>query len=81
MGAWVSDQSAIIDSREVLEEQLKALEKQYIDKIIPKPSFWGGYCIQPIEFEFWQGRPNRLHDRIRYAQKQDTLWEMDRLSP
>ncbi|MDH7445682.1 pyridoxamine 5'-phosphate oxidase [Aquimarina sp. 2201CG14-23] len=82
LGAWASDQSTIIDSRENLEKKLAALEEQYKNKKIPKPDFWGGYCIKPVEFEFWQGRPNRLHDRIRYTlDKENTNWKIDRLSP
>ncbi|WP_299253686.1 pyridoxamine 5'-phosphate oxidase [uncultured Aquimarina sp.] len=80
LGAWASDQSSIVESREVLEEKLVLLEKQYQNKEIPKPDFWGGFCIKPIEFEFWQGRPNRLHDRIRYAAGKNT-WKRERLSP
>ncbi|AXT59791.1 pyridoxamine 5'-phosphate oxidase [Aquimarina sp. AD10] len=81
LGAWTSDQSKVIESREVLEEKLKELDQKYTDKVIPKPSFWGGYCIKPISFEFWQGRPNRLHDRILYSVKNANIWESFRLSP
>ena len=82
LGAWVSEQSSIIDSRKILEEQLKSLEVKFDGKEIPKPSFWGGYVIKPIEFEFWQGRPNRLHDRIQYkASSKHNSWNNDRLSP
>lgn len=80
LGAWASDQSSIVDSREVLGEKLTSLEKKYQDKEIPKPDFWGGFCVKPIEFEFWQGRPNRLHDRIRYIAKKNT-WKRERLAP
>ncbi|WP_299222673.1 pyridoxamine 5'-phosphate oxidase [uncultured Aquimarina sp.] len=80
LGAWASDQSSIVESREVLEEKLTSLEKKYQDKEIPKPDFWGGFCVKPIEFEFWQGRPNRLHDRIRYISEKKT-WKRERLAP
>ncbi|AXT49404.1 pyridoxamine 5'-phosphate oxidase [Aquimarina sp. BL5] len=80
LGAWASDQSHVVESREILEEKLASLEKKYQDKEIPKPDFWGGFCVKPIEFEFWQGRPNRLHDRIRYVAKKNT-WKRERLSP
>jgi len=80
LGALVSDQSAVVKNRKVLETKLKTLEEQYKNKEIPKPKHWGGYLIVPVVFEFWQGRPNRLHDRIRYSLKQES-WEMERLAP
>ena len=80
LGAWTSDQSAVIQSREVLEDKLRELEKKYEGKEIPKPPFWGGYILIPVEVEFWQGRPNRLHDRFRYS-KTNGDWIIDRLSP
>ena len=80
LGAWASQQSEIINSRTVLENQLQSLENKFEGKDIPKPSFWGGYQIIPSEFEFWQGRANRLHDRIRY-QKEGDQWMTKRLSP
>lgn len=80
LGAWASEQSSIIDSREILEQKLTALKKEFADKEIPKPDFWGGYCIRPVQFEFWQGRPNRLHDRICYVKEKDN-WQKKRLSP
>ncbi len=79
LGAWASDQSAVIPSRETLEEKLQSLEKQYEGQTIPKPPFWGGYRIKPISFEFWQGRDSRLHDRILY-QSEDASWKICRLS-
>ena len=81
LGAIVSDQSSVIPSREVLEEQLKALENAYENKEVERPKFWGGYLIRPKSLEFWQGRPNRLHDRIRFELQQDLHWKIDRLAP
>ncbi|TSE11512.1 pyridoxamine 5'-phosphate oxidase [Aquimarina algiphila] len=80
IGALTSNQSEIIESRTELEKKLKSLEDEYHNKEIPMPESWGGYRIQPIEFEFWQGRPNRLHDRIRFFIKNED-WETVRLSP
>jgi pyridoxamine 5'-phosphate oxidase len=81
LGAIVSDQSEVIPSREVLEEKLKALEKEYEQKEIPRPDYWGGYLVAPVSIEFWQGRPNRLHDRIRYTLEADYNWKVERLAP
>lgn len=80
LGAWASQQSTVIPSREYLQEKLDLLEKEYSGKEIPKPLYWGGYKVIPSEFEFWQGRPNRLHDRIYYTLEKET-WRIDRLAP
>lgn len=80
LGAVVSDQSEVISSRAVLEQKLKTLEKEYEDKEIERPNWWGGYIIKPLSIEFWQGRPNRLHDRIRYTLV-DIDWKIERLAP
>lgn len=80
LGAWVSNQSSEIASREILEKSLKEMETKFQDGIIPKPEFWGGYIIEPISYEFWQGRPNRLHDRILYT-KENNNWSLKRLAP
>lgn len=81
LGAIVSNQSEIIPSRTVLEDNLKQLEKDFEGKEILRPKFWGGFLVRPVEIEFWQGRPNRLHDRIRYQVQEDFSWKIDRLSP
>jgi pyridoxamine 5'-phosphate oxidase len=81
LGAIVSNQSQVIPSRLVLEDKLKQLEKDFQGKEILRPEFWGGFLVKPIEVEFWQGRPNRLHDRIRYQLQDDFSWKIDRLSP
>jgi pyridoxamine 5'-phosphate oxidase len=81
LGAIVSNQSSVIPSRDFLEDKLKALEKVFSGKEIERPEFWGGYIVKPISMEFWQGRPNRLHDRIRYSLQEDFDWKMERLAP
>jgi|TARA_R110002051_G_scaffold291518_1_gene355561 pyridoxamine 5'-phosphate oxidase len=81
LGAIVSDQSSVIRSRKVLEEKLKSLEKEFQGKEIKRPDFWGGYMVKPVSIEFWQGRPNRLHDRVRYSLQEDYNWKIERLAP
>ena len=81
LGAIVSNQSEVIPSRVFLEDKLKQLELDSQGKEILRPEFWGGFLIKPVEVEFWQGRPNRLHDRIRYQLQPDYSWKTDRLSP
>jgi len=81
LGAVVSNQSEVIASRAVLEEKLKSLEKEYQNKPITRPENWGGFLVRPIALEFWQGRPNRLHDRIRYQLNSDATFKIERLSP
>jgi pyridoxamine 5'-phosphate oxidase len=81
LGAIVSNQSEIIPSRNSLEIQLKQLEQDFQNKEIPRPKHWGGFLVKPISVEFWQGRPNRLHDRIRFQLQADFSWKIDRLAP
>jgi pyridoxamine 5'-phosphate oxidase len=81
LGAWASPQSQVISSRAVLEDKIAELETKYDDETIPKPPNWGGYRLIPTEIEFWQGRPNRLHDRLRYRQQEDKTWLRERLAP
>ena len=80
LGAWASRQSQVIGGREILEDRLKQLEKDYRNKLIPLPPDWGGLRLAPEMIEFWQGRPNRLHDRLRYR-LQDKRWLIERLAP
>jgi pyridoxamine 5'-phosphate oxidase len=80
LGAVVSPQSKVIPNRKFLEVKLKELEAQFVNSEVPRPENWGGYIAKPYEIEFWQGRPNRLHDRIIYTLK-DVDWEISRLAP
>ena len=81
LGAWTSNQSEIISSREVLEQRLQELQVKYQDSNIPRPPHWGGFRVIPAEIEFWQGRSSRLHDRLLYTQCDDDSWKIQRLSP
>lgn len=81
LGALVSHQSSVIANRSVLEDELKSLETQFEGKQVPRPSHWGGYLVKPTSMEFWQGRPNRLHDRLRYTLQEDFDWTLERLAP
>jgi pyridoxamine 5'-phosphate oxidase len=81
LGAWVSKQSEVIDARQVLDARLTEMTERYEKGDIPLPPHWGGYRVKPDRFEFWQGRPNRLHDRFRYSRQADGTWLIDRLAP
>jgi pyridoxamine 5'-phosphate oxidase len=81
LGAWASPQSAVIPGREILEARFGALESEYAEGSIPRPENWGGYRLIPDAIEFWQGRPNRLHDRLRYTRRQQGDWLIERLAP
>ncbi len=80
LGAIISAQSSIIENRAFLDKQLEALEEEYKDKELTRPDYWGGYLVSPISIEFWQGRPNRLHDRILYT-LEGYDWKIERLAP
>ena len=81
LGAWASNQSQIIPGRDALETRMKELEAQYPGENIPLPPKWGGYVLAPERIEFWQGRPSRLHDRLRYTRQPSGSWKIERLSP
>jgi pyridoxamine 5'-phosphate oxidase len=81
LGAWASPQSSAIKDRSLLEQRLLDMEKKFADvPVVPKPQQWGGYAVTPFLIEFWQGRPNRLHDRIEFV-KADAGWSINRLAP
>ncbi len=79
ISAWVSNQSQVIKNREVLEQKVKEFMEKYPEEV-PMPDYWGGYILKPESVEFWQGRPSRLHDRIRFTKKENS-WIIERISP
>jgi pyridoxamine 5'-phosphate oxidase len=81
ISAWASEQSVVISSREALEKRLAEIEARFDGIDVPRPPHWGGYEVFPISFEFWQGRPGRLHDRILYRCDADGEWFLERLAP
>ena len=81
LGALASHQSSVIRDRNLLEQRMRELEARFPADDIPMPDYWGGYCLAPIEIEFWQGRPSRLHDRFRYARAENGPWTINRLAP
>ena len=81
IGAWASPQSSVITSREVIEKNIEKVEEQFFGDEITRPPHWGGYIVIPAVIEFWQGRTNRLHDRLQYSKMQDESWKIERLAP
>ncbi|MDE1207168.1 pyridoxamine 5'-phosphate oxidase [Tenacibaculum larymnensis] len=81
LGAWASNQSEVVTSRNELDNNLVSFEKKFENQDIPRPKHWGGFLVKPVSIEFWQGRPNRMHDRIRYTLQKDFSWKLERLAP
>jgi pyridoxamine 5'-phosphate oxidase len=81
LGAWASEQSRPVEGRGALEERLRDLEAEYEGREVPRPPFWGGYRVEPYSIEFWQGRENRLHDRLVYRHADSGEWRRERLQP
>jgi pyridoxamine 5'-phosphate oxidase len=81
VSAWASNQSDVVPSRQHLEERVAELEREYAGREVPRPPFWGGYVLKPTMIEFWQGRPNRTHDRFRYVPAGGGEWRIERLAP
>jgi pyridoxamine 5'-phosphate oxidase len=81
ISAWASHQSQVVSSRALLETQWAEAAQRFAGDEIPRPPYWGGYRVVPVEYEFWQGRPNRLHDRLRYRRNSTGRWAIERLSP
>jgi pyridoxamine 5'-phosphate oxidase len=81
IGAWVSDQSQVLSSRQVLEMKVLEMKRKFAEGKVPLPDFWGGYRVEPVSIEFWQGRESRLHDRFVYTRQADSTWKIERLMP
>lgn len=81
LGAWVSKQSSVVENRAFLETELAKAEERFAHRHVELPPYWGGYVLNPVRIEFWQGRPNRLHDRFQYSKEPGGSWRIERLSP
>ena len=81
LAAWASSQSSILPNRKAIEEAMKDVERKYAGQVVPLPPYWGGFRVIPETVEFWQGRRNRLHDRLRYRRAADGSWSVERLAP
>ncbi len=81
IGAWASRQSEVITTRSLLETKFAEMKAKFLSGEVPLPDYWGGYRVTPASFEFWQGRPSRLHDRFRYVRQPDDQWAISRLMP
>jgi pyridoxamine 5'-phosphate oxidase len=81
IGAWASPQSQVIESSEWLDGQVEQYKSKFTENVVPRPAHWGGYLVRPVTIEFWQGRPNRLHDRLQYTLLENGSWLIERLAP
>jgi pyridoxamine 5'-phosphate oxidase len=81
LAAWASDQHSAVPDRAALERQFREFEAKFSGDDVPLPPYWGGYVLAPDEIQFWQGRPDRLHDRFRYLKQGDGRWLIERLAP
>ncbi|MFM7645213.1 MAG: pyridoxamine 5'-phosphate oxidase [Sphingomonadales bacterium] len=81
IGAWASPQSKVVENQEWLHENFEKIQRSFDNKVISRPPHWGGFIVCPKTIEFWQGRPSRMHDRIRYSAQQNSEWKIERLAP
>lgn len=81
VGAWASNQSEVVNGREILDARFEEMKEMFSESVVPKPENWGGYLVKPDSIEFWQGRPNRMNDRLLYRKNEDLSWKIERLAP